>query len=200
MKGFVTKRLLVALLLAFAPIASAATPLPSDSVLQQPGTFTDQSGRDFRLADRRGHVQLVGMFYTSCTYTCPLTIDSGLGIQHALTSSERNRLDILFVSFDPQRDTPAVLSALAKQRKLDLSQWTLARADADVVRKLAALLGVRYRRLVDGDFNHTSGLILLDADGRIIAKTDKLGSIPDAGFLQDVRTALQQDRGQNRER
>jgi protein SCO1/2 len=190
MKGFAMKRLLLAMLLSFVEIAAAAAPLPPDSVLQQAGTFTDQSGRNFQLADRRGHVELVSMFYTSCTYTCPLMIDSGLGVQHALAPAEREHLQILLVSFDPKRDTPAALSAMATKRKLDLSHWTLARADADAVRKLAALLGVRYRQLASGDFNHTSGLILLDADGRILAKSDELGAVPDGTFLKAVKKAL----------
>jgi protein SCO1/2 len=190
MKGFAMKRLLLAMLLSLVTIAAAAAPLPPDSVLQQTGMFTDQSGRNFQLADRRGHVELVSMFYTSCTYTCPLMIDSGLGLQHALAPTEREHLQILVVSFDPKRDTPAALSAMATKRKLDLSHWTLARADADAVRKLAALLGVRYRQLASGDFNHTSGLILLDADGRILAKTDELDAMPDATFLKAVKKAL----------
>ncbi len=180
---------LLACLFAMTAIAAGA-PLPADSVLQPTDTFTNQSGKDFQLADRRGHVQLVSMFYSSCPYTCPLTIDSGLAIQRSLTPAERDRLQVLFVSFDPQHDTPAVLDALAIKRRLDLAHWTLARTDADGARKLAALLGVRYRQLSSGDFNHTSGLILLDVDGRILAKSDKLGTVPDPAFLGAVKKAL----------
>jgi protein SCO1/2 len=55
---------------------------------------------------------------------------------------------------------------------------------------LAALLGVRYRALVDGEYNHTSALFLLDAQGRKLAGSAKLGSVPDADFLASVRAAL----------
>ena len=184
------KRGVLALMLAVSSAAIAAAPLPPESVLQLTNTFTDQAGKSFQLADRREHVQVVSMFYTSCTYTCPLMIDSGLGIEHALKPTQRGALRILLVSFDPQRDTPAMLAALAMKRHLDLSRWTLARTDDAGVRKFAALLGVRYRRIAGGDFNHTSGLILLDADGRILAKTDQLGAVPDPKFLRAVRAAL----------
>jgi len=186
------KRFLLALMLAVPTMAIAALPLPSESVLQQDGAFTDQSGKVFHLADRRGHVQVVSMFYTSCKYTCPLMIDSGLGIEHALTPTQRDALRILLVSFDPQRDTTMALEALAVKRHLDTQRWTLARADDGSVRKFAALLGVRYRKLADGDFNHTSGLILLDAEGRILAKTDQIGPLPDPKFLSAVQAALHQ--------
>lgn len=165
-------------------------PLPPESVLQLTTVFTDQSGKTFQLSDRRGHVQVASMFYTSCTNTCPLMIDSVRGLEHALTPTERNELRVLLVTFDPQRDTRAVLDAVVVKRKLDPSRWTLARVDEAGVRMFAALLGVRYRKLADGDFNHTSGLILLDAQGRILARTDQLGVVPDPTFLLAVRAAL----------
>ena len=64
------------------------------------------------------------------------------------------------------------------------------------MRKLAALLGIRYRQLADGEFNHTSVLILLDAEGRILARTEKLGAKPDPAFLAAVRKALRAPDGQ----
>jgi protein SCO1/2 len=184
------KRIAVALLLALSAAVAVATPLVTDSVLQSPGTFTDQAGKNFQLADRAGRPQLVSMFYASCTYTCPLTIDAGLGIEHALSPAQRDALRLLMVSFDTHRDTPAALAALAKKRKLDAARWTLARADETSVRRFAAVLGVRYRKLANGDFSHTSEWILLDADGRILARTDQLGTMPDPKFLAAVQAAL----------
>jgi protein SCO1/2 len=171
-------------------VSATAASLPTDSILQLGDTFTAQDGRTFTLAERRGKPQLVAMFYSSCKFMCPLLVDSARGVDHALTPAERARLSVLFVSLDPARDTPPVLAALAARRKLDTKRWTLARADATTVSKIAALLGVRYRRLADGDFNHTSALVLLDADGRILARTEKMGATPDPDFLKAVKLAL----------
>ena len=177
-------------LLMLSAVASAATDLPTDSVLQLSSRLTDQDGREFQLSDRHGHVQMVSMFYSSCRFMCPLLIDSGLGVDHALTAAERAKLRVLLVSLDPARDTPPVLLALATKRKLDSQRWTLARTDNQGVRKLAAVLDIRYRQLADGEFNHSSVLILLDADGRILARTEKLGAIPDPSFMEAIRKAL----------
>lgn len=187
--------LLVAWLLAFGPsgasaAVSTAMPLPGDSVLRLPGRFVDQDGRPFILAQRRGQPQLVTMFYSSCKYACPLLIDSGKGVEHALAPAEREKLRLLYISLDPVRDEPRVLSALATKRKLDRSRWTLARTDAGGVRRTAAVLGVRYRQLANGEFNHSSSLILLDAEGRVLARTDKLGPVADPAFVKRVRAAL----------
>ena len=184
------KKLLFALLFCFALTANAATPLPGDSVLQINNTFTNQHGKNFKLSDRRGKPQLVAMFYTSCRYICPLIIDSGKGVDNSLTPVERNNLSILLVSVDPKRDTPKALMTIVNKRKLDTKRWTLARTDEKGVRTLAALLGVRYRVLDDGEFNHTSALILLDAEGRILARTENLGSKPDPQFLAEVKKVL----------
>ena len=67
---------------------------------------------------------------------------------------------------------------------------SFSRTDEKGVRTLAALLGVRYRVLADGEFNHTSALILLDAEGRVVARTETLGSKPDPVFLAAVRKTL----------
>ncbi len=190
------KKILFVLLFSFTLIGNAATqkpiavPLPGDSVLQIENTFTNQDGHNFKLSERRGKPQLVAMFYTSCRYICPLIIDSGKGIDNALTPAERKNLSILLVSIDPARDTPEALMFIVKKRKLDTSRWTLARTDEKSVRTLAALLGVRYRVLSDGEFNHTSALTLLDAEGRVMARTETLGAKPDPVFLAAVKKTL----------
>lgn len=184
----------LSLLLALvAAVACAAEALPQDSVFLLKARFSDQAGTEFRLADRRGRPQLVSMFYTSCKYVCPLIVDSAKGVEHALTPDERGRLAILLVSLDPARDSTAALKSVADKRRLDPARWTLARSDEHEIRKLAALLGVRYRVLTDGEFNHTSALVLLDAEGRKLASSARLGATPEPEFLAAVRAAVSSD-------
>lgn len=181
--------LLAAALLLPVP-ATAATELPGDSVYRLTDTYTDQDGRDFRLVDGRGRVRLVAMFYTSCKYICPLIVDSAKGVEHALTPAERAHLDILLVSLDPARDDPAALKRIAEKRRLDPAHWTLARTEAAGVRRTAAVLGIRYRELADGEFNHSSALVLLDGEGRVLARTEQLGAKADPVFVAAVRSSL----------
>lgn len=169
--------------------AATRAPLPRDSVYQLPLVLTDQSGqaRDWRT--RRGKPQLVSMFYTSCQYICPLIVDSGKAVEKSLTPAQQQRLGILLVSMDPARDTPRALQYIVDKRGLDTTRWTLASPPRDDVRAVAGVLGIRYRRLADGEFNHTSALVLLDADGRLLARTEQVGSRPDPEFLAAVRKA-----------
>jgi protein SCO1/2 len=177
-------------LFASATYAATTPALPSDSVYQLPAPLTDQHGRTADWSARRGKPQLVAMFYTSCPYICPLIVDSGLAVQHALPPAERARLDVLLVSIDPARDTPAALQQVATKRRLDPARWTLASPRAADVRAVAGVLGVRYRALADGNFNHTSVLVLLDGEGRVVARTEKIGTVPDPEFLAAARKLL----------
>lgn len=187
------RRTALALLLALscAQVPAAEAPLPTDSIYQLSAHFDDQDGNGFTLAQRRGQPQLVAMFYTSCPYVCPLIIDSLKGVDKALTEAERSRLRVLLVSFDPARDDVAALRAVFDERRLEAGRWTLARTDDNGVRQLAAVLGVRYRALEGGEFNHTSELVLLDAEGRKLASSARLDPVPDPEFVKQVRTALE---------
>jgi protein SCO1/2 len=167
----------------------AATPLPGDSVYQLGIKLTDQNGHSWQLSSRRGRVQLVSMFYTSCTMVCPMTVDTMKATQKAVGEPERDKLDLLAVSFDPSRDNVAALRQYAQKHQLDAARWTLARAEPQDVRSLSAMLGLQYRQLPDGEFNHSSELILLDSDGRIVARTAIIGRL-DPAFVDTVRKAL----------
>jgi protein SCO1/2 len=181
---------LFGLCLLFACATVAGAPAARDSVYSVPLPVVDQDGRASEWGGHRGHVQLVSMFYSSCQYICPLIVDSGKAIERQLSDAERARLRVLLISMDPARDTPAALKKVATQRKVDTTRWSLVRPRAQDVRSVAGLLGIRYRQLQDGEFNHTSALVLLDANGRIIARTERMGSRPDPEFVEAVKLAF----------
>lgn len=171
-----------------ASVSSAA--LPGNSVYQLPISLVDQDGRQFKLAAKRGQPVIVSMFYNSCEFVCPMLIDTMRATENSLTANERMRLAMLLVTFDPARDDVATLKSVAGKRELEAAHWTLARTDASAVRKLAATLGIQYRLLSSGEYNHTTVLILLDAEGRILGRTAKIGQV-DPVFLKLVRQATQ---------
>ncbi len=179
----------IALTLFQVALPAAPAALPADSVYQLPLRLTDQAGRSYDWSTRRGKPQLVSMFYTSCQYICPLIVESGKAMEKHLTPAQQRNLGILLLSMDPEHDTPKALQAVVDKRRLDTARWTLASPPPGQVRALAGVLGIRYRQLADGEFNHTSALVLLDANGRILARTEQVGSRPDPEFLAAVRKA-----------
>jgi protein SCO1/2 len=176
-------------LLAMSGVLATESPLPGASIYQLDIALTDQDGDSQKLAARRGTPQLVTMFYTSCTMVCPIIIDTLKMTRKAVGDPPRQRLGVLAVSFDPEHDTVGVLRDYADAQKIDLGVFTLARAEAPAVRQLAAVLGLQYRQLPDKNFNHSSQLVLLDREGRIIARTSLIGRI-DPEFVAIVRKTV----------
>ena len=178
------------LLLGWTASALGATsPLPEDSVYHLNASLTDSTGRALAWQDLRGESRVATMFYTSCRYVCPLLDDSLRSIERQLSAAERARIGFVMVTIDPERDTPESLARLMAERRLDATRWQLLQPRPEDLRALAGILGIRYRSLADGEFNHTTTLVLLDAEGRILARTDRLGADGDPEFMAAVRRA-----------
>lgn len=180
---------LVAISVSILSFAAPEKSLPTNSIYQLSIPLVDQNGRASQLADWRGQVVMISMFYTSCEFVCPRIVEALKRTEEKLSAGGNGRVPILMVTFDPTRDDVAVLKHTAEERHLDEKVWTLARTDARNVRKLAALLGIQYRALPSGEFNHSSVLILLDAEGRIVGRTSTIGEA-DPAFVKMAETTI----------
>lgn len=69
----------------------------------------DQTGRLRRLSDFRGKVVMLYFGYTHCPDVCPTTL-SDMARVRAQLGAESNRVQGLFVTVDPKRDTPQLLA------------------------------------------------------------------------------------------
>lgn len=174
---------------ALANSASAADALPGDSLYRLGPRLTDQDGRPFDLATLRGGPVLVSMFYSSCEMVCPVLFETIAQTVKALPGGAQERIRILMVTFDPERDTVAVLKDTAGKHGCD-RRWTLVRGSSEDAREIAAVLGVQYRRLPSGEFNHSSSVLLLDPQGRIVKRSGSLGAV-DPELVAALKRALQ---------
>jgi protein SCO1/2 len=168
--------------------APSATAPRSESIYEVSAALVDQQGRPASLDLFRGHPVLISMFYASCPDACPLLIADIQRIEMELPPRVRADLRVMLVSLDPERDTPEVLQALVRARGVDESRWRLLRAPDDTVREIAAVLGLKYRRLPDGSFNHSSVITLLDASGVVEARVEGIGK-PHAELLGRLRAS-----------
>jgi protein SCO1 len=179
-------------LLSFAAKAGTTT----DSIYLLGTPLTTQDGESARIDLHRGQPTLITMFYASCPHVCPTLIAAMRGMERRLPEDQRKHLRVLVVSLDPDRDTPEMLDELAKRHGVDLTRWSFARAEKSEVRKLAAVLGVQYRQLPDGEFNHSTVITLLDSHGRILSRTGKT-TRPDEDFLQKLSNATRERQPQH---
>jgi protein SCO1/2 len=67
------------------------------------------NGQPFQLSEVKGDIALIYFGYTHCPDVCPLTMGT---VKEALVSLEqgRERVHVIFISVDPERDTPEALS------------------------------------------------------------------------------------------
>jgi len=168
-----------ALLFCFATSPASAHET-SASLYNLNADLTDQAGASHGLDMYRGHLVLVTLFYGRCPAACPLLIDTLRSIERTTSVEQRHRLRVLLISIDPQRDTPAALAELARSRHIDNTRWTLARTNEKSVRKIAALLNVQYRKLPNGEYNHSSVITLLTPTGEIAGQSTTLGKVDEA--------------------
>lgn len=182
---------LVALVLLLPVRGQAAEPLAQESVYALGATLqAAESGAETPFNVHRGRPVLVTMFYGSCPHVCPMLLSTIKQTEARLAADEQEKLRVLAISLDPERDTPASLAELARAHGVDeRANWLLASPRPQDVRLIASVLGIKYRKLPDGNFNHTSVIVLLDREGVPVARTSQLGSV-DEDFLDRLRAEL----------
>lgn len=168
--------------------AMEAAPPRGASIYALSTSLVDQRGRPVGLDLFRGHPVLISMFYATCPDACPLLMADLQRIERELSPRTKADLRVVLVSLDPERDTPDALRALARARQVDESRWRLLRAPEDTVREIAALLGIKYRRLADGSVNHSSVITLLNPDGVVLARDEAVGG-PHTALLRNLQAA-----------
>ncbi len=166
----------------------AAAPFTRESLYQAEGTFVDDSGRPFRLAELRGRPVVVNLFFATCGYACPLTVTDLLAVQSRLSPERRQDTVFVLVTFDLARDTVAALAQYRAARQLD-ANWILLRGDDASVRELAALVGVKYKQEADGSFAHSNLFTILNREGEIVHQRTGLqgGLDPAVAALEALR-------------
>ena len=77
-------------------------------------TLTDQRGNSFTLSEQRGKVILMFFGFTFCPDVCPLTLSTWKRVLDLLTPEEREKTEFVYITVDPERDTPEKLGSHLK--------------------------------------------------------------------------------------
>ena len=158
---------------------AAAANYTDKSVYLLDSTWTTDAGQSVKLGTLRGRPQVVAMFFASCQFTCPLTVNDLKNIEAALPADLRTNVGFTLISFDSRRDTPSVLHAYRASHDLLGPDWTLLRGEPEDVRELAALLGVIYKQDAAGNYAHSNLITVLNAEGEIIFQQPGINLPPD---------------------
>lgn len=143
--------------------------LPPDSLYLLDATMRDHRGQTVSWTIGRGQPVLVSMFYSACPQACPLLISSIKRLEKRLSPEARERLVVVLISMDPERDTPEANQRMAKAHGVDPSRWHFLQPKQEDVAPLAALLGMTYRKNANGSFSHSMEVTALRPDGSVAA-------------------------------
>lgn len=167
--------MLLALLVCVLPLR-AETEIeaePPETGIVSRYLLMDTKGRAVTDQDFRGSFQLISFGYTFCPDICPTTLAEMSLIMNRL-GKKSERLQPIFVTVDPARDTPEALSrytAFFHPRIIGLT------GTPELVRRAADNFKVRYEkhREPGGDpkrysIDHSAGMYLLGPDGSFVTK------------------------------
>jgi protein SCO1/2 len=153
--------------------------------------LSDHNGKQRTLADFRGKAVVMFFGFAHCPDVCPTTM---LEIKQAIQDlgAEAQKVQVLFVTVDPERDTPEMLAKYVPS--FDPSFIAL-RGDTEATAKVAKDFKVFYQKVPGksaGSYtiDHTAGIYVFDTQGRVrlFARPGK-----PADLTADLRTLLQSE-------
>jgi protein SCO1/2 len=188
--------LLLAALLLIGGCQKAAPPAPrfvatdiTGAAFARDFRLTDHNGRPRSLADFRGKVVAIFFGYTHCPDVCPTTLADFAAALKSL-GPDAGRVQVLFVTVDPERDTPELLRQFVPAfypsflgLYTDPAHLTALAQEFKVVYQKTAIKGPD-----DYLIDHSAGTYVYDIHGRLRLLIP-YGSGPDA-IAHDLRLLL----------
>lgn len=128
--------------------------------------LTDFNGQPFQLSDLDGQVVVMFFGYTSCPDVCPVTLSDFLRIRADL-GQQAEKVSFVFVTVDPERDTPQRLRKYLTNFDPDIIGLT---GDRSQLESVWSAYGVYQARAEGGSqdnylVDHSSRVYVIDADG-----------------------------------
>jgi protein SCO1/2 len=151
--------------------------------------LTDHNGQRRTLADFRGKVVTVFFGFTHCPDVCPTTLGEMAVVMKEL-GNDAGRLQVLFVTVDPGRDTAEVLKRYVPAFHPSFLGLT---GSAEDLARTAKEFKIFYQKqpLPNGGYSmdHSAGTYILDAQGRLRLFAQYGVGAP--ALLHDIRLLLQ---------
>ncbi|MCZ2103164.1 MAG: SCO family protein [Comamonadaceae bacterium] len=151
--------------------------------------LTDQFGQERHIKDFEGKVVAVFFGYTHCPDVCPTTMAELADVKREL-GADGDRLQAIFVTVDPQRDTPEILKAY--MANFDPSFLAL-RGSPEELAAVAKDFKIFYKQVpgptpTSYTMDHSAGMYLFDPEGRLRLFQRYGSSAQD--LVEDVRALL----------
>jgi protein SCO1/2 len=152
---------------------------PGGSAIGGPFNLIDQNGKPITDGDIKGRPSLVFFGYTHCPDVCPTTLFDMSEVMRAL-GPDADRVNALFITVDPQRDTAAAMKDYLSSFDPHLRGATGDQKAIETVERGYRVYAKKVPTGKDGDYSmdHTALVYLMDKEGRFVAPF-KLDRKPD---------------------
>lgn len=149
--------------------------------------LTDQNGRVRRLEDFRGKAVVLFFGFTQCPDVCPTTLADVANSLKEL-GPDADRVQVLFVTVDPERDTPKLLAEYVSAFD---ARFLALRGDAAATQRVAKEFKIYYEKRKQGDgytVDHSAQTYVIDPQGRLrlLVRQERLAQ----DLADDLRTLL----------
>jgi protein SCO1 len=136
-------------------------------------TLIDQSGARVALSSLNGKVVAVTFIYTRCPLPdyCPRMVENFRAVRERFAARMDNDLVLLTISFDPQYDTPQILTRYAASRRAGGPGWHFLTGDPANVERVCNAFGIQYWP-EEGLITHSLQTAIVDRDGRLAATVE----------------------------
>ena len=150
--------------------------------------LNNEKGKPRSLSDYRGKVVVLFFGYTHCPEVCPTTL-ADLAHVMRLLGPDANKVQVLFITLDPERDTPEVLAKYIPS--FDPSFIGLS-GDTQATALAAKSFGVNYQKQADSHggytLDHSDGTYLIGVEGKPLWMS-RYGQQADM-IVQDIKLLL----------
>ena len=158
-------------------------------------TLTTQDEKSLHFADLNGKVRLISFVFTTCSGSCPATTHRMAQVQEALHKKgldKDGKVQLLSISLDPERDTPAVLRNYMKLYDIEPVNWTFLTGPKEQVASVISAWGMWAKAAANGQLDHPSRIFLVDRQGRI-REIYNLAFMKTAWVLDDIELLLKEE-------
>lgn len=145
------------------------------SIYNLPSHWTTQDGNEIELKELKGKVLAMVMIYTSCQAACPRLVADMRNIEKQIPEDKKDEVQFVFVSIDPETDTPERLTAFAKENQMEDDKWLFLRGTEEDTREFAAVLAVNYKQISPLDFSHSNIISVFNQGGELAHQQEGLG-------------------------
>ena len=135
-----------------------------------PFRLQDGNGKVVTDADFRGRWMLIYFGYTRCPDACPTALQDMANALDVLTPAERAKVAVLFITVDPERDTPAVVQDYVRAFNAPITGLSGTPEQVATAAKAYRVYYARHPR-ADGDYDmdHSSIIYVMDPRGGFVA-------------------------------